>query len=223
MQSNIAYLGRFYQCVETIKKNFSLALVIAEKGKEDERIIEFCASNNIAYELAGSIEDLRRILRGINLDLLVVGSFGLILPFDIYARPRFKAINVHPGYLPFYRGRHPLPWALFNREKEAGIAVHLVEKQVDLGPIIERGKVLVDYSASYREIEAKVLSLIPDLLFKSIMRVFSQDNGFIRQSEKEGSYFPPMEKENLLRIIKAGVLNKELPAEPLINNEKGCH
>ena len=45
-------------------------------------------------------------------------------------------INCHAGWLPYYRGRNILNWALINDENEFGITVHYVDDGIDTGDVI---------------------------------------------------------------------------------------
>ena len=48
-----------------------------------------------------------------------------------------KIINVHPGYLPKYRGCSCPEWTLYFGDIPA-VTAHLINKRIDLGPIIRR-------------------------------------------------------------------------------------
>lgn len=46
-------------------------------------------------------------------------------------------INIHGGYLPYYKGNHCFFFALFNRDYDKiGSTIHFIDKGVDTGPII---------------------------------------------------------------------------------------
>ena len=47
-----------------------------------------------------------------------------------------KIFNCHAGYLPSYRGRSVLNWALINGEKFYGITFHQVNSYIDQGDIL---------------------------------------------------------------------------------------
>ena len=47
-------------------------------------------------------------------------------------------INIHPSYLPYYKGVQPVFWALLNNEKEIGVSIHKVDVGIDTGPIYEQ-------------------------------------------------------------------------------------
>ena len=51
-----------------------------------------------------------------------------------------KFINIHVGITPLYRGVHGAYWALVRNDRKAcGVTVHLVDKGIDTGGILEQG------------------------------------------------------------------------------------
>jgi len=59
-----------------------------------------------------------------------------ILPPQIIRRARCGAINFHPGP-PEYPGTGSCNWALYDEQKEFGVTAHLMNADVDAGPILE--------------------------------------------------------------------------------------
>ena len=51
--------------------------------------------------------------------------------------------NFHPGILPEYKGAGAFSWAILNKEKKAGITLHLIDKGIDTGDIIEIREFLI--------------------------------------------------------------------------------
>lgn len=48
-----------------------------------------------------------------------------------------KAYNFHPGILPEYRGSGAYSWAIINGERETGVTLHEIDRDIDHGPIVE--------------------------------------------------------------------------------------
>ncbi|MGL4722832.1 MAG: methionyl-tRNA formyltransferase [Desulfovibrionaceae bacterium] len=69
-------------------------------------------------------------------DLIIVVAYGVILPEEILAIPRYGAINVHASLLPAYRGAAPIQRALWNNEKESGITIMKMDAGLDTGDIL---------------------------------------------------------------------------------------
>ncbi len=55
---------------------------------------------------------------------------------EILDIPRLGTYNVHPSFLPRYRGCFSLVWAIIQGETETGITVHCVDEGIDTGDIV---------------------------------------------------------------------------------------
>ncbi|NNN45441.1 MULTISPECIES: formyltransferase family protein [unclassified Vibrio] len=62
-------------------------------------------------------------------------------------------INTHPSLLPKYRGIHSLAWAMLNFEKKLGFTIHLMNENIDDGPILEQ------FEIEYNDETSKEISL----------------------------------------------------------------
>lgn len=74
--------------------------------------------------------------RQMEVDMILVASFGELLPASILGAARIAAINMHPGLLPRYRGGFPEYCALIEGERTAGITCHLMTEKFDTGAIV---------------------------------------------------------------------------------------
>ncbi|RKQ92896.1 methionyl-tRNA formyltransferase [Solirubrobacter pauli] len=75
-------------------------------------------------------------------DLLLSLSYDLILPDELLAlAPR--AINVHRGIAPDFRGAYSTIWALARGAGELGVTVHAMVPDVDAGPILAQRRLPV--------------------------------------------------------------------------------
>jgi methionyl-tRNA formyltransferase len=68
-------------------------------------------------------------------DIIVSAWYAKILPVEMLEVARLGGINVHPGKLPFYKGRWPTPWYILNGDPTYGIAVHEMVAEVDAGDV----------------------------------------------------------------------------------------
>ena len=69
-------------------------------------------------------------------ELIVVAAYGKILPEDILNYPKYGSINVHSSLLPKYRGAAPINWAILNDEKETGVSIMYMVKELDAGDVL---------------------------------------------------------------------------------------
>lgn len=64
-------------------------------------------------------------------DFCVVAGFATILKSNILRNCMFY--NIHPGFLPKYRGADPIFWAIRNDEDVFGVTCHQMTEQIDVG------------------------------------------------------------------------------------------
>ena len=69
-------------------------------------------------------------------DLLIVASYGKIIPKSILEIPKFGILNVHPSLLPKFRGPSPIQSFILSGEEKTGVTIMLMDEQVDHGPIL---------------------------------------------------------------------------------------
>ena len=68
-------------------------------------------------------------------DLLVVVAYGLILPAEALAVPRFGCLNIHGSLLPRWRGAAPIQRAILAGDTETGVSIMQLELGLDTGPV----------------------------------------------------------------------------------------
>lgn len=76
-------------------------------------------------------------------DVIVLAGFMRILTAAFLAGWPDRVINTHPSLLPAFRGAHAVRDALAYGVKLTGCTVHLVDEQVDHGPIVAQEAVAV--------------------------------------------------------------------------------
>lgn len=74
-------------------------------------------------------------------DLIISVLFSHIIRKEIINTPPLGVINIHPAFLPNYKGVSPIFWSLLNREKYVGVSVHYIDEGIDTGRIIYRKKI----------------------------------------------------------------------------------
>ena len=94
--------------------------------------------NRRAYEKV-----IVRILKNQKVDLIVLAGFMRILTPYFVKTYRDKILNIHPSYLPHFKGANAIRDAFEAKVKETGVTVHWVTNKLDSGPIILQKKVKV--------------------------------------------------------------------------------
>ncbi|MCX6716903.1 MAG: methionyl-tRNA formyltransferase [Candidatus Taylorbacteria bacterium] len=80
--------------------------------------------------------ELQNICEKEKIELFIVASYGKIIPESVLSIPKYKCLNVHPSLLPKYRGPSPLQSMILNDEKNIGVTIMLMDKEMDHGGIV---------------------------------------------------------------------------------------
>lgn len=94
-----------------------------------------------------------------NFDVLIVASYGKMIPEDILMLPKKGVLNVHPSLLPKYRGPSPIESALLDGVLTTGVSIMKLDAEMDHGPILVQGALLIeaDATAGTMEVECGML------------------------------------------------------------------
>ena len=105
----------------------------------------YCLKRKIPYILfsPGKSKDVAAWLKKLSPDLLVIFSMSQLLKKNIISIPRLGVINLHPSYLPFYRGPNPDFWQYYDMDVNPGVTVHFVDEGEDTGDIIHQERIPV--------------------------------------------------------------------------------
>ena len=101
-------------------------------------------------------------------DIFLTFAYGKILPEDFLSLPAIAPINIHASLLPKYRGASPIQAVILNSEKETGICIMKMVKEMDAGPIFSTKKINIDenWTAGYlhQEIAKLAAEIVPNEL-----------------------------------------------------------
>ena len=104
----------------TSQTDWDISLVISEPAKPagrknqliDSPVSKLAKELNLNLTTPISIEDISSEIKNINPDVMIVISYGQLLPLEVLEIPKFKTINIHPSLLPRLRGPSPIQNAL---------------------------------------------------------------------------------------------------------------
>jgi methionyl-tRNA formyltransferase len=141
-------------------------------------------------------DDQVRQIGDLNPDLLVVASFGLIIPKWFLGIPTIGAINIHPSLLPRYRGPSPIQWAIRNGERETGVTIMKMNERMDAGDILRQETIQIgeadDSETLSDQLSMRAAEILPDVLENARRNGVSAG---IPQHDDEATYTPMITKE----------------------------
>ncbi len=157
----------------------------------ENRKIAFLGNGDFAKHILEELKDLNLIIlnnhqeiKEVNPDLVVVASYGKIIPKSFLDLPRYGCLNVHPSLLPKYRGASPIQNTILNNEKEAGVSIILMDEKMDHGPIVASIKYQISEKIRYKELEKELAKLSAKLL-KEVLPKWLK--GKVKPKEQEHS------------------------------------
>jgi methionyl-tRNA formyltransferase len=99
-------------------------------------------------------------LRALDADVLVVASYGRILPQSILDLPKSGlAFNVHPSLLPLYRGATPLQSVIRDGRTETGVTIMAMDAGMDTGDILNQECTRLSENETYGELHDRLATL----------------------------------------------------------------
>ncbi|GAB4160746.1 MAG: methionyl-tRNA formyltransferase [Candidatus Dojkabacteria bacterium] len=179
---------------------------------------EFATKHNIpVFHTEKSAENYQKVLDEAKPELLVVKSFGEIIPEFFLETPKYKAINVHFSLLPKYRGAVPIQKAILDGEKTTGISIVKMVKALDAGEVLEMFEVAILPTDTNQSLRERLVELaaqkLPDILVRwcaGKIKAIPQDESkatFCWQKDiaKENAEvnWETMEAEYIERMIRA--------------------
>jgi len=69
-------------------------------------------------------------------DIAIVAAYGLILPKEILASPKYGCINLHPSDLPKYRGAAPIQRTILAGDDKTAICTMQMDEGLDTGDVL---------------------------------------------------------------------------------------
>jgi methionyl-tRNA formyltransferase len=122
-------------------------------------------------ERAGDGETLAA-LRSLAPDLGVVVAFGQFLPRPVRELPRLGyLVNAHASLLPRHRGAAPIARAILAGDRETGISVMRVEREMDAGAVALVRRLAIGAEETAGELEARLATLAASALGEALAQI----------------------------------------------------
>ncbi len=127
-------------------------------------------------------------------DLIIVYSYGKILPKKILDIPKLGCINIHCSILPKWRGASPIQRAIQSDDKTTGVSFFSMHAEVDTGEIVSSYVVDIDDSHNTKSLQIE-LSNIAGNMIDSVINALSSNSKLVKQKESDASYAKKITKD----------------------------
>lgn len=191
-----------------IQKKVQISAVVTQTDKAQKRSSEKLPSpvKKVALELLKTVpilqpekassEEFLEALKALKADLYVVVAYGKILPEKLLSIPPLGCINAHASLLPKYRGAAPIQRCLMNGEKETGIAIQKMVKEMDAGDVILSSKVLISEDMNLAELQEELCQKAKEVLLEVIHMYEKGIPDSVPQNHSEATFAPKILSED---------------------------
>ena len=107
-------------------------------------------------------------LQSVRPDVVCVASMAQLIKKEALAVPRLGTLNVHPSWLPNYRGPAPWFWYYHQMEEEGGVTVHYIDEGEDSGNILRQAKYPIPLGMEFPSMLAASSQLGASLLVEAL-------------------------------------------------------
>lgn len=157
---------------------------------------------------------INSILQPLQPDLFVVAAYSEIFKENLLSTPRLGCINVHASILPRYRGAAPIQRCIMAGEKESGVTIMAMEKELDAGKIFTIEKTAISENMTAGELSEKLSKIGGKALFDVMQKV---EDGTIKPTTQD-----PSETTFAPKLTPAdGKIDWHQPAEVVHNQIRG--
>lgn len=128
-------------------------------------------------------------------DLIITAAYGQFLPSKFLQSARIAAVNVHGSMLPKYRGGAPIQYALINGDKQTGVTIMEMVKQMDAGAIYAQKAIDIQKDDTAGTVFEKLSFLGRDLLLQTLPQIIADPQKKTAQDETKVVFSPNISKE----------------------------
>ena len=155
-------------------------------------------------------------IKKINPTIVIVISYGQIIPKEYLELSKKGFLNIHASILPKFRGAAPIQRAIMSQDTETGISFMKINEHLDTGPVLETYKIKINQNLNATELEKKLSQLAAKKIIENIDDIIRGKAKFTEQDHSEATYAEKINK-------KEGKINWSDSSKRIIGKINGLH
>jgi methionyl-tRNA formyltransferase len=191
-----AYHNVGYRCLEQLlSQRADIRLIFTHEDSPTEEIWfrsvrELANQYGIPYVTTdiNEPENMAR-LRDIAPAFLLSFYYRNMIKPEVLALASKGALNLHGSYLPKYRGRVPVNWAVINGETETGATLHYMVAKPDAGDIVAQKKIPIAFTDTAFDVFNTITDAAVDVISHAWPQLLDGTAPRIPMNLEQGSYF----------------------------------
>lgn len=179
------------EAFEKVINNFEVVAVVTQPDKPKGRgmqlqatpVAELALKYNIKTFKPEKISQIKDELASLEYDLFLTFAFGQYIPQSILSQGKYKPLNIHGSLLPKYRGAAPIHYAILNGDKEIGITLMEMVKEMDAGDMFFKASKEISKDTTTGEAFEIVSKLASENIVEWIQKVAKNEVNPIKQDD----------------------------------------
>lgn len=115
--------------------------------------------------------DTQSYIDALNADVMIVAAYGLIIPTNVLAMPRFGCYNIHASLLPRWRGAAPIHRSLLAGDAETGVTIMEVVPALDAGAMVSKGVLPISERDTSQSLHDDLAKMGADLMVDAMKQL----------------------------------------------------
>ena len=209
MSDNIIFMGTSKFAVPILEKisesKLNISVVYTQPPKKSSRGMKIQKTPiHVKSELLGlpirtpnSLKnniDEYNFIKKIKPTIVVVISYGQIIPKEFLELSKNGFLNIHASILPKLRGAAPIQRAIMSQDSETGISFMRINEHLDTGPVLKTYKIKIDLNLNATELEEKLSQLAALKIIENIDSIISGKANFKEQDHSKATYAEKINK-----------------------------
>jgi len=209
MYKKIVFMGTSYFAVPILKSlyqnGYPISVVYTQPPKKSNRgqklnkspINLFCENISLEVRTPQFLKNNNEeevYLKDLKPDIIVVVSYGQIIPINLLNIPKKGFLNVHASLLPKLRGAAPIQRSIMNLDKETGISMMKINENLDEGPVCNQYTLKISEKMNSEELSEKLSLLAAEKILDILDNIYDDSIKFIDQDHSKATYAKKIQK-----------------------------
>ena len=209
MNKKIVFMGTSNFAVPILKSlyqnGYPISVVYTQPPKKSNRGLKLSKSpinlfaDNITLDVRtpqslknNNEEEL--FLNELKPDIILVVSFGQMIPKNLLNIPKYGFFNIHASLLPKLRGAAPIQRSIMNRDKESGISIMKINENLDEGPICNQYSLKISEKMNAEELSEKLSLIASEKILYILDNIYDGNLEFKDQDHSKATYAKKIQK-----------------------------
>jgi len=209
MSQKIVFMGTSNFAIPILKSlyqnGYSISAVYTQPPKNSNRgqklnkspINLFCENISLDVRTPLSLKNNNEeelYLAELKPDIILVVSYGQIIPKNFLNIPKYGFLNVHASLLPKWRGAAPIQRSIMNLDKKTGISIMKINENLDEGPLCNQYSLNISEKMNAEELSEKLSEIASGKILDILDNIFDYNVEFKDQDHSKATYAKKIQK-----------------------------